>query len=326
VRVVGYDSFIKLLKAVYGLRLAGVPSAHILVVSPPGTAKTTMAKLFAKSVGATFVRTTGRYDMLPEDFIAEKEIVYSNGAPTVIWRLRAVEKLLKDRNGKPGIWFFDEFDKMNRKSMTALLELMEEQQVTLPTGETYPLNFMLIATGNSRKYDKDANPIPRSVRDRFAVYWELGYLPVEKEYEILEHGVSYLLGRDTEPSEQFRFEFSVPRFEKYAEEVKKKYGRCIVEAVASLRGRKEVEEPPGPRAYIHATLLAAALAEVEGGLSPATVLLAFQAAVAGKITTAGDATPFELCQEEFERYCMESRREPRREEFFREHRRPRSYG
>ena len=316
-RVVGYDTFIRLLKASYGLRLAGVPSAHVLVVSPPGVGKTTIAKLFARSVGAAFVRTTGRYDMLPEDFIAEKEVVYDNGSPAIVWRLRAVEKLLRSRNERPAIWFFDEFDKMSRKSMTALLELMEEQQVTLPSGEAYPLNFMLVATGNSRKYDRDANPIPRSVRDRFAVYWELGYLPVEREYEVLDVGVGYLLGKDTSPGEQFRFAFSVPSFEKYVEEVKRRYGRCMVEAVASLRGRKEVEEPPGPRAYIHAALLAAALAVVEGGLSYTTALLAFQAAVSGKVTASGDASPFELCQEEFERHCAESRGEPR-QGFFRE--------
>jgi len=172
-RIVGYDTFIKLIKATYILRLAGVPSAHVLIIGSPGVSKTTIAKLFSRSIGATFVRTTGRYNMLPEDFIAEKEIVYDGGSPKIVWSLRAVKKLLKDENKIPAIWFFDEFDKMNRKSMFALLELMEEQQVTLPNGESYPLNFMLIAAGNSRKYDRDANPIPRAVRDRFIVYWEL---------------------------------------------------------------------------------------------------------------------------------------------------------
>ncbi|MEM3964406.1 MAG: AAA family ATPase [Thermofilaceae archaeon] len=303
-RIVGYDTFISLIKAAYGLRIAGVPSAHVLVISPPGTGKTSMAKLFAKAVGASFVRTTGRYDMLPEDFIAEKEIAYNNGKPEIVWRLKAVEKLLASNNPRPTIWFFDEFDKMNRKSMMSLLELMEEQQVTLPTGETYKLNFLLIAAGNSRKYDKDASPIPRSVRDRFAVYWELGYLPVDLELSVLEEGVNQMLGVDTDPSEQFSFSFDRKIFERNLVEVKKRYGECFVRAVSYLRTHKLVEEPPGPRAYIHATLLTSSLSAVTENPLHETARLGFVAAVAGKITVSPDSTPFEVCEEAFEKYCV----------------------
>jgi MoxR-like ATPase len=324
-RIIGYDTFIDLLKATYLLRYVGIPSAHVIVISPPGTAKTTMAKLFARAVGASFVRTTGRYDMLPEDFIAEKTIDYVDGRPTIKWELRAVRHLLAERNPRPAIWFFDEFDKMNRKSMTALLELMEEQQVTLPTGESYKLNFMLIAAGNSRKYDKDANPIPRSVRDRFATYWELGYLGPEREVEILNEAINYMMGIDTEPSHQFGLNLDRKAFNAALERIKREYGTCIVRAVSYLRRHKEVEEQPGPRAYIHATLLASAMAVVRGSLSATDVLTAFTAAVAGKLTVASDRTPFELCQEAFEKFCMEGR-EPEVEdarEFFRRSRRER---
>jgi len=304
-RIVGYDTFIKLVKATYILRIAGVPSAHVLVIGPPGVAKTTIAKLFSKAVGATFVRTTGRYDMLPEDFIAEKEIVYDGGSPKIVWSFRAVKKLLRDENILPSIWFFDEFDKMNRKSMYALLELMEEQQVTLPTGETYPLNFMLIAAGNSRKYDRDANPIPRAVRDRFIVYWELGYLSPEQELEVLKYAVNYLVGEDTEPPDQFRFKFNIDLFGKMKDEVVQKYGKCIVNAVHYLRSHKDVAEPPGPRAYIHATLLTAALSTLDSELSESNVELGFIAAVAGKITTSSDVSPFDLCTEAVVKHCFE---------------------
>ncbi|MEM4788097.1 MAG: AAA family ATPase [Ignisphaera sp.] len=305
-RIVGYDTFISLIKAAYGLRVAGIPSVHVLVISPPGTGKTSIAKLFAKAVDALFVRTTGRYDMLPEDFIAEKEIAYNNGKPEIVWRLKAVEKLLANNNTRPAIWFFDEFDKMNRKSMMALLELMEEQQVTLPSGETYKLNFLLIAAGNSRKYDKDASPIPRSVRDRFAVYWELGYLPVDLEINVLEEGINQMLGIDTEPSEQFYFSFDRKIFEKNLVAVKKKYGECFVRAVSYLRTHKIVEEPPGPRGYIHATLLTSSLSTVVKNMSlHEAARLGFVAAVAGKITVSPDSTPFEICEEAFEKYCVD---------------------
>jgi len=321
-RIVGYDTFIKLLKAAYGLRLAGVPSAHVLVIGPPGVAKTTIAKLFSRAVGATFVRTTGRYDMLPEDFVAEKEIVYDGGSPRIVWSLRAVKKLLKDSNRVPAVWFFDEFDKMNRKSMYALLELMEEQQVTLPNGEAYPLNFMLIAAGNSRKYDRDANPIPRAVRDRFVVYWELGYLSPEQEFEVLKSAVKYLAGEDTEPSDQFRFRFDDTLFRKMRDEVVQRYGRCFVDAVHYLRKHKDVAEPPGPRAYIHATLLTAALSTIDSAITKSNVELGFTAAVAGKITTSSDVSPFDLCTEAVTKFCLErsaerSEEKGLEEEFFR---------
>lgn len=303
-RIVGYDKFIALLKAAYGLRVVGVPSTHVLVISPPGTGKTSMAKLFSKALGATFVRTTGRYDMLPEDFIAEKEIVYDGGNPKIVWKLRTIGKLLLSENSKPGIWFFDEFDKMNRKSMMSLLELMEEQQVTLPTGDTYRLNFLLIAAGNSRKYDKDASPIPRSVRDRFAVYWELGYLPVDLEVEVLEQGINQMLGVDVEPSNQFNFTFDRNIFDKNLAIVKKRYGGCFVRAVSYLRTHKLVEEPPGPRAYIHSTLLAASLTTIGYGSIHDSARLAFIASTAGKITVSADTNPFEVCEEGFEKFCV----------------------
>lgn len=317
-RIIGYDMFLDLLKATYLLRLVGVPSAHVLVVSPPGTAKTTMAKLFAKAVGAKFVRTTGRHDMLPEDFIAEKVLDYVNGRPVVKWELRAVGKLLAENNRVPAIWFFDEFDKMSRKSLTALLELMEEQQVTLPGGEKYDLNFMLVAAGNTRKYDRDANPVPRSVRDRFTVYWELGYLGVDKEVEVLDQAIKYLLGVDTQPSPQFSFSPDHGLFSRYLDKVKDQYGPCIVKAVAYLRKHREVEEPPGPRAYIHAVLLASALATVRGILSGDVVMTAFKAATAGKISVS-DGDAFEVCEEAFTRHCLEKNREEKRasREFFR---------
>ncbi len=300
-RIIGYEDFINLMKAAYVVKMSGVPSAHILVISPPGTAKTTMAKLFAKAVGARFVRTTGRYDMLPEDFIAEKEIVYENGSPKIVWSLRAVRHLLADENEVPGIWFFDELDKMNRKSMMALLELMEEQQVTLPNGETYPLNFMLIAAGNSRKFDRDANPIPRSVRDRFLVYWELGYLPVDLEHEVLDAAISYLVGNDTEPPPEMR---NIPgnavrEFPGWVYEVRRRF-ECFVEAVAWLRKKREVREPPGPRAYIHATLLTAGLAAITSKLTADTARLGFMAGVAGKL---GADDPLGLAEEAFMTVC-----------------------
>ncbi|MEM1841878.1 MAG: AAA family ATPase [Ignisphaera sp.] len=312
-RIVGYDTFISLIKAAYGLRVVNVPSAHILVVSPPGTGKTSIAKLFAKAVDAPFVRTTGRYDMLPEDFIAEKEIAYNNGKPEIVWRLKAVEKLLASNNPRPGIWFFDEFDKMNRKSMMSLLELMEEQQVTLPNGETYKLNFMLIAAGNSRKYDKDASPIPRSVRDRFIVYWELGYLPIDLEMNVLEEGIKQMLGIDVNPSDQFSFSFDRNLFDKNLAEVKKRYGECFVRAVSHIRTHKLVEEPPGPRAYIHATLLTASLATIVKNTLHNIARLGFKAAVAGKITVSSDASPFEVCEEAFENHCVDREGEEREE-------------
>jgi len=311
-KIIGYDTFIKIMKAVYGLKMVGVPSAHVLVIGPPGVAKTTMAKLFSKSVGATFVRTTGRYDMLPEDFISEKEIIYENGSPKIMWSLRAVKKLLKEQNATPAIWLFDEFDKMNRKSMYALLELMEEQQVTLPNGETYPLNFMLIASGNSRKYDRDANPIPRAVRDRFVAYWELGYRSPDQEYEILRSATRYLLGEDTEPSEQFSFSFDAELFRKMLDEVVERYGKCLVSAVHYLRRHKEVAEAPGPRAYIHAAMLTAALSVLDSNLSRSNVELGFTAAVAGKITPVSDVSPFDLCSEAVVKNCFEEA--PRKQE------------
>lgn len=319
-RIIGYREPLLLLHSVYALRSAGVP-ANLLIIGPPGVAKTTMVRLFARSVGARFHRTVGRQDLIPEDFIAEKTVEPVDGVPAVRINIH-VRDLFASENPRPAVWFFDELDKTPPRSLNALLELMEEQTLTLPDGTVHDMNFVLVAAANSRKYDRLANPLPRAVRDRFTAYWEMGYLPPDRELEVLDEAVSALLrGRARETLDASQ-RLAIPgraELEEGIARAKEEWGPCFVEAVSEMRRDSDIDEPPGPRAYIHATLLTGALAAL-GVPGAEAARIGFIAGVSGKISVYGGEA-MEAAETYFENYCASRARHPRRprgrEQFFR---------
>ena len=319
-KIIGYREPLLLLHAVYALRTVGVP-ANLLLIGPPGVAKTTMVKLFAASVGARFHRTVGRQDLLPEDFIAEKTVEPVDGVPSVRVNVH-VRDLLASENPRPALWFFDELDKTPPRSLNALLELMEEQTLTLPDGTVHEMNFVLVAAANSRKYDRLANPLPRAVRDRFTAFWEMRYLPPEMELKVLDEALTALLHNDRAELDASQM-LPIPgrqELEVAVAGAKREWGPCFVEAVSKMRRDSDIDEPPGPRAYIHATLLTGALTAL--GVPPEEAArMGFIAGVSGKISVYG-GDPMEAAETYFENYCYSRRKQgsargARRREFFR---------
>ena len=147
---------------------------HILIEDVPGVGKTVLAKSIAKSVGCKFQRIQFTPDMLPSD----------------VTGVSVFNQQTREFEFRPGpihaqIVLVDEINRATPKTQSALLEAMEERQVTVD-GRTYPLDspFMVLATQNPIEYE-GTFPLPEAQLDRFMLRIRLGYPGRDEEIEIL---------------------------------------------------------------------------------------------------------------------------------------------
>jgi MoxR-like ATPase len=147
---------------------------HILLEDLPGLGKTLIARSFARVLGLDFARIQFTPDLLPSD----------------VTGVRAFNQKLNDFEFRPGpvfaqILLADEINRASPKTQAALLESMEERQVTID-GETHPLPkpFMVMATQNPVEYS-GTFPLPEAQLDRFLMKVRLGYLSEKEEANLL---------------------------------------------------------------------------------------------------------------------------------------------
>lgn len=147
---------------------------NILLEDVPGTGKTVLAKAAAKSLGCDFKRIQMTPDLLPSDI-------------TGIHYFNMKEQSFELRKGPvfTNILLADEINRATPRTQSALLECMEERQVTID-GEELKLNppFIVIATQNPIE-NAGTFPLPEAQLDRFLIKASLGYAPKEQEGEIL---------------------------------------------------------------------------------------------------------------------------------------------
>jgi len=148
---------------------------HVLIEDVPGVGKTVLARSLAKSLGCSFNRLQFTPDMLPSDVTGVS--IYNQSK-------RAFEF-------RPGPIFaqvvlVDEINRATPKTQAALLEAMEERQVTVD-GKTHllPIPFMVLATQNPIEYE-GTFPLPEAQLDRFLLRVRLGYPNSTDEIEILD--------------------------------------------------------------------------------------------------------------------------------------------
>jgi MoxR-like ATPase len=163
---------------------AMIAEGHLLIEDVPGVGKTMLAKAMARSVDCSFRRIQFTPDLLPTD----------------VTGVNVFNQEQRDFEFKPGAIFAnivlgDEINRASPKTQSALLECMEERQVTVDT-ETHPLGtpFMVIATQNPIEHE-GTYPLPEAQLDRFMLRLSIGYPSPEVEAEILEtHSAGAPLG------------------------------------------------------------------------------------------------------------------------------------
>jgi len=168
--------------------VALLAEGHLLIEDVPGVGKTMLAKSIARSIDCSFRRIQFTPDLLPMDVTGVNVYNQERG----------------DFEFKPGAVFAnivlaDEINRASPKTQSALLESMEERQVTVD-GVTYQLGtpFMVLATQNPIEHE-GTYPLPEAQLDRFMMRVSLGYPKADAELAILTtHGVASSLG-DIDP-------------------------------------------------------------------------------------------------------------------------------
>jgi MoxR-like ATPase len=167
--IVGKDDVVRL------TMIAVISQGHILIEDVPGVGKTVLTKAIARSIGCTFKRIQFTPDLLPSDVTGVS--IFSQKTGNFEYR--------------PGPLFSqfvlaDEINRATPKTQSALLEAMEEGQITVD-GATYilPKPFLVMATQNPIEYE-GTFPLPEAQLDRFLMNISLGYPGASDEVNVLE--------------------------------------------------------------------------------------------------------------------------------------------
>ena len=160
--------------SVQALVVALIARGHVLVQGVPGLGKTLLAKALARTLGGEFKRIQGTADLMPSDIIGVH--VFDESTRSFVFR--------------PGPLFadvvlVDEINRAGPKTQSALLEAMEERQVSVERSAwQLPTDFLVLATQNPREFE-GTYPLPESQLDRFMLRIDVDYPAREAETEIL---------------------------------------------------------------------------------------------------------------------------------------------
>jgi MoxR-like ATPase len=161
-------------RSIRALIIALVARGHVLVQGVPGLGKTLLAKTLARTLGGEFKRIQGTPDLMPSDIIGVP--VFDESKRGFVFR--------------PGPLFadvvlVDEINRAGPKTQSALLEAMEERQVSVER-EVFPLpaDFLVLATQNPREFE-GTYPLPESQLDRFMLRIDVDYPERVAEAQIL---------------------------------------------------------------------------------------------------------------------------------------------
>jgi MoxR-like ATPase len=225
---------------------------HLLIEDVPGVGKTKLAKALARSIDCSVRRIQFTPDLLPSDVTGVSVYNQDN----------------HDFEFKPGAIFAnlvvgDEINRASPKTQSALLECMEERQVTVD-GTTYQLQvpFMVIATQNPIEME-GTYPLPEAQRDRFTARIGMGYPDAGAELTMLEvHGATdplYAL-EPVSDAEAARRLIATVREIYIAEQIK----QYAVDLVTATRESPDLRLGASPRATLHLLRAARAIAALDG--------------------------------------------------------------
>jgi len=225
---------------------------HILIEDVPGIGKTTLARSIAATLGCTFRRIQFTPDLLPSDVTG---INYFN-------------QKIQEFKFRPGpvmsqVVLADEINRATPRTQSALLEAMQERQITVD-GETYPLPrpFLVLATQNPIELE-GTFPLPEAQVDRFLIKLPIGY-PTEEE----EHAMLLRFERDDPledlspviaPDDLVEMQHQVRQVR-----VEQSVRGYVVDIVRATRGHSDIQLGVSPRGTLALYNCARALAAIRG--------------------------------------------------------------
>jgi MoxR-like ATPase len=228
-------------------------SGHVLIEGPPGVAKTLLARSVARALGLEFGRVQFTPDMLPSDLTG-----------TMVLR----EGQLEFRSGPvfTNILLADEINRTPPKTQAALLEAMQEGQVSVDgNAHALPDPFLVVATQNPIEYE-GTYPLPEAQLDRFMLRVDIGYPSAEQERAMLSlpregltpstlAGVREVVTRD---------ELRAARREIDETAVSEAVAAYVVDVVRRTRELPSISLGASPRAAVHLLVAAKAAARLSG--------------------------------------------------------------
>jgi MoxR-like ATPase len=225
---------------------------HVLLEGVPGVAKTLLANAFSRALGLDFRRAQFTPDMLPSDL-------------TGTMTLRGGELVFRPGPVFTSVLLADEINRTPPKTQAALLEAMEERQVTIE-GESRPLPspFIVIATQNPIEYE-GTYPLPEAQLDRFLFKLALAYPDEETEQRILglrHRGVQAATLEDVQPVVQAD-ELQAAQHDVDGTGVSDEVLAYVSAIVRKTRELPSVELGASPRAGVHLLAAAKALARLD---------------------------------------------------------------